>query len=273
MLKDFQKSILGSTGLKVGRLGLAASYGAPAEAFEEAFEKGCNYFYFGSGIKRAGMKKAIRNISARGKREEIIISIQTYARRGFLTGHFFKKILSSLNIEYADVLILGWHNKPPSKELVEMALSLKEKGLVKFLGMSGHNRSLFHQMAKERNFDLFHIRYNAAHRGAEDDSFPYLKGENPLGIATYTATRWGNLLKSKYMPKGEPPLKASDCYRFVLSNPLVDVCLCGPKNINEMREALSSLELGLLDFEEFNRIKRIGDHVHNSANNFFYSKF
>jgi hypothetical protein len=36
----FTKKILGRTGLKVGPLGLAASYGAPAEAFEEAFEKG-----------------------------------------------------------------------------------------------------------------------------------------------------------------------------------------------------------------------------------------
>ncbi|MFH2218623.1 MAG: hypothetical protein ABII68_03040 [Pseudomonadota bacterium] len=39
MKNNFQKGILGRTGLDIGRLGLAASYGAPAEAFEEAFER------------------------------------------------------------------------------------------------------------------------------------------------------------------------------------------------------------------------------------------
>ena len=41
-----QKRELGKTGLMAGRLGLGAGYGAPAAAFEEAFERGCNYFYW-----------------------------------------------------------------------------------------------------------------------------------------------------------------------------------------------------------------------------------
>jgi len=42
---DFnQKREIGSTGLMAGRLGLGAGYGAPVAAFEEAFERGCNYF-------------------------------------------------------------------------------------------------------------------------------------------------------------------------------------------------------------------------------------
>ena len=58
------KITLGRTGLNVGRLGISSSYGAPAEAFEEAFEKGCNYFSWGTFIKGRSkeMKKAIINI-------------------------------------------------------------------------------------------------------------------------------------------------------------------------------------------------------------------
>jgi len=52
--------ILGKTGLKAGRLGVGAGYGAPATAFEEAFERGCNYFYWTS--RKAGMRQAIMNI-------------------------------------------------------------------------------------------------------------------------------------------------------------------------------------------------------------------
>ena len=77
---EYRESILGRTGLRVGRLGLAASYGAPAEAFEEAFEKGCNYFYLGSGRHKAGMRRAIRNLCRQCQRDRLVIAIQTYAR-------------------------------------------------------------------------------------------------------------------------------------------------------------------------------------------------
>jgi hypothetical protein len=36
---SFEAGTLSRTGLKVGRLGVASSYGAPAEAYEEAFDR------------------------------------------------------------------------------------------------------------------------------------------------------------------------------------------------------------------------------------------
>ena len=72
-----EKRILGRTGLRVGRLGIASSYGAPAQAYEEAFEKGCNYFTIGSFIRgrRTGMIEAIRKLNEKGNRDEIVVSI------------------------------------------------------------------------------------------------------------------------------------------------------------------------------------------------------
>ncbi|MBW1984170.1 MAG: hypothetical protein JRI53_05580 [Deltaproteobacteria bacterium] len=269
MNNENQIRTLGNTGLKVGRLGVAASYGAPAEAFEEAFDKGCNYFYLGSGRHSGGMKQAIRNICDKGYRDKLVVAIHNYGRIGLLTEYFFKKTLRSLNIDHADVLILGWHNRRPANMLLDRALALKKKGLVKFLGMSGHKRSLFPKLADEGLFDLFHIRYNAAHRGAEQDAFPFLTGNESPGIITYTATRWRHLLNPKKMPPGESPLSAADCYRFVFSNPAVAVCLSGPANINQMREALTALDLGPLEPDEMKRIKLIGDYVHKTSKSFF----
>ena len=264
----FKERILGATGLNVGPLGLAASYGAPAEAFEEAFDKGCNYFYLGSGRHRAGMKRAIRNLCGQGRRDKMVVAIQSYARYGLLMEYFFKRNLRSMGLEQADILILGWHNRRPAPKLVERALALKEKGLFRFLGMSGHNRRLFPEMASTGQFDLFHIRYNAAHRGAEEETFPYLTGDNRPGIVSYTATRWGQLLNSKKMPAGESVPAPSDCYRFALSNPAVDVCLCGPRNMDQMREALAALDLGPLAAEDLERMKRIGDYIRSKNSRF-----
>ncbi len=269
MTEPFKQTALGNTGLLVGRLGLAASYGAPAQAFEEAFKKGCNYFYLGSGRHRSGMKKAIKNLIQQGHRDKIIIAVQTYARFGVMTELIYRQTLKNLGIDYADILVLGWHNSEPTSMLKNFAEKMKEKGFCRFVGMSGHNRSLFPQLAKDTLFDLFHIRYNPAHRGAAAECFPILNKPGGPGIVSYTATRWGHLLESKNMPQGQTALNASDCYRFVLSNPSVDVCMCGPKNIIQMKGALRSLDLGPLDEQEMKKVKIIGDHVHQTIGSFF----
>jgi len=267
-MDNFRERVLGRTGLRVGRLGLAASYGAPAEAFEAAFAKGCNYFYLGSGRHRAGMRQAVRNLCRQGQRDNLVVAIQSYARFGFLMEWFFKRNLRAMGIERADILILGWHNRRPSPGLVVRAQAMMAKGLCRFLGMSGHQRKLFPQMAVEGQFDLFHVRYNAAHRGAENDIFPRLQGDDRPGLVSYTATRWGQLLNSKKMPDGDSVPAPSDCYRFVLSNPAVDVCMCGPKNVDQMRDALSALELGPLGEDDMARMRRIGDYVHQHTRKF-----
>ena len=267
-MDEFRTTSLGQTGLKVGRLGVSASYGAPAEAFEEAFEKGCNYFYWGSK-RRSGMRQAIINICHKGKRDELVVLIQSYSRSAFLMEVFLKNALKSLNIESADVLLLGWHKRRPSQRMLDKCLELKAKGIYRYLAISSHNRSLFSLLARENVFDIFHLRYNAAHRGAESEVFDQFNDQERPGIVSYTATRWGQLLNPKKVPAGEKPLSASDCYRFVLSNPNVDICMCGPRDRSQMQEALRSLELGPLSKDELVRMRKIGDYVHAHSTKFF----
>ena len=109
---------------------------------------------------------------------------------------------------------------------------------------------------------MLHVRYNAAHRGAEREVFPFLPAEGAPGVVSYTNTRWGDLLAVRNMPAGQAPPRASDCYRFALSDPHVQVALCGPASDGQMKEALHALEAGPLDQEELARLRLIGDHVH-----------
>ena len=259
---DFtDRRILGRTGLSACRLGVSSGYGAPTEAFEEAFDRGINYFYWGS-MRNEAMAKAIRAIIARGTRDDLIIVLQSYSRSAGLMEIFFRRGLRTLGIDAADVLLLGWHNKLPSPRIMAKVLAMREKGMFRFLAVSGHNRHLFPTLAGDRNFDIFHIRYNAVHRGAEDEVFAKITDLDRPGLATYTATRWGDLLNPKKMPPGELPPRGADCYRFVLTNPAVDVCMTGPRNTEEMREALAALQLGPLSYEEKARMVRIGDFIH-----------
>jgi len=259
-----EQVILGRTGLKVGRLGIASGYGAPAAAIEEAFERGCNYMTWGTFMRGYSrhMCEAIRNIIAKGQRDRMALAMFTYAHQPFLTEHFLAKGLKSAGLDYADILILGFFSRPPSKRIIDGAIKLKEKGLVRFIGLSGHNRKLFPRLAEEDVFDVFHIRYNAVHRGAETESFPFLTGEDRPGVVNFTATAWGKLMNPKKMPPGERPPAATECYRFVLSNPAVDVCMTGVRTVEQMRQNLAVLEQGPMTEEELGRMRRIGDRIY-----------
>ena len=248
---------LGRTGLKVGRIGWGASYNAPPEAYEEGFERGCNYFYWLA--RRPNMKKALHNICRRGDRDKLVISVQSYVRSPMLLERSLAKALKALSLDHVDIFMLGWRNSTPSDKIMDRVLALRKKGMCRFIGLSGHQRLLFPKLSEQGIFDIYQIRYNAAHRGAETEAFPYLKD---AGVISFTATRWGHLLKQGRMPKGEKPLTSTDCYRFALSNPHVDVCLAGPKNKEEMRAALKTLDSPPLNQEELRRIHNIGDHVH-----------
>ncbi len=158
-------------------------------------------------------------------------------------------------------LMLAYYPNKPRKQLMNLALDLKEKGMVRHLALSGHSRKLFPKLL-ESPIDIFQVRYNAANSGAEKDVFPFCGGENRPGMISFTATRWGQLLKESKMPPGEEPLTAKDCYRFVLSNPAVDVCMTGARTLEMMRENLEVLDSGPLNPEEMERIRRIGDHVY-----------
>ena len=256
--------VLGRTGLKVGRIGIATGYGAPAEAIELAFERGCNYLTWGTFIRgrSAHAAEAIRRIVANGQREQLVLAMFSYAHQAFLTEKLFARGLRKVGLERADVLVLGFFSRPPGRAILDGAVRMKEKGLVRFIGLSGHNRKLFGELSREGVIDIFHIRYNAVHSGAEADAFPQLSGDNRPGVVTFTATSWGQLLKPRRMPAGEAPPPASDCYRFALSHPAVDVCMVGAGSLQHMREDLRALELGPLDPGEMARMRRIGDHIY-----------
>ena len=109
--------ILGRTGLRVGRLGIASGYGVPTAAIEEAFERGCNYFTWGTVIKgyKPQMRQALKNIVAKGQRDRLVLGMFTYAHNNFFTERLFVRGLKSAGLDHADVLILGYFSRRPSR--------------------------------------------------------------------------------------------------------------------------------------------------------------
>lgn len=255
----FGNTVLGATGLRVGRLGVAASYGVPAAALEAAFEQGVNYFYWGT-FRRSGFGQAIRNLSS--QRDRIVVVIQSYSRVAGLMKWSLERALGALHLDYADVLLLGLWNRPVPERILDTARKLKERGLVRYLAASSHDRPLIRRWVAGKEFDVVHFRYNAIHTGAETDIFPYLRGESRPGTVAYTATSWKQLLDPKKIPKNEKTPRASDCYRFVLARTEVDVCMTGPANADQMTEALEALRRGPMPEDELAWMRRVGAAIY-----------
>lgn len=142
----------------------------------------------------------------------------------------------------------------------EELMQLKESGKVRAIGVSIHDRVRAGKLAEESPLDLFMIRYNAAHPGAEHDIFPHLDKRKPAVVA-YTATSWRKLLRKPRDFAG-PAATAGDCYRFCLSSPHVDVVLTGPRDTSELRENLDALEKGPLSPDEMQWMRELGRAVH-----------
>jgi aryl-alcohol dehydrogenase-like predicted oxidoreductase len=263
-----ERRVLGRTGLEVGRLGISASYGVPGDALERAFERGVNYIYwgsrrlasFGEGLKRLGPQ-----------RDRFVLVIQSYTRMAGLMAGSLERALRALSFDHADVLLLGMWNKPVPPKILDAARQLKQRGLVRFLAVSTHQRTLVPAIAAANDFDIVHFRYNAAHPGAEKDIFPHLPAVNRPGLVSFTATSWGQLLGKSGLqgffmgahpiPQGERVPTATDCYRYVLSRPEVDVCLTGPASAAQMDEALEALRRGPMTEEELAWMQRVGRAV------------
>ena len=241
---------LGRTGLTVGPIGFGSSYGVPARAIERAVAAGCNYLCWGS-IQRGGMAEAIRNLP----RDQFRLALCTYSRIPMLMRRGVEKDLRALRCDYADVLLLGWWNAAVWPAVLDAGRELKERGLVRHLALSTHHLPFLERA--DDALDVYHLRYSAVHPAAETEVFPKL-GQPKPGIVAFTATSWGRLCNPRKTPPGERTPAATDCYRFALTQPAVDLCMTGPADEAQAEAAVRAVELGPLDAGELAWMRRVG---------------
>jgi aryl-alcohol dehydrogenase-like predicted oxidoreductase len=175
-------------------------------------------------------------------------------------GRSLNSALRALGTDYADFLLLGWWNALPPERILDAARRLRDQGRCRHIMISCHDRMAFRTFAEQPDISAVMVRYNAAHPGAEQEVFPVL-GQNPPAVISYTATRWGDLINPQVTPAGEATPRASDCYRFALTHPSVQVCIAGPKDRAELDEALCALDRGPMSADELAWMKRVGGEV------------
>ncbi len=91
----FERTVLGRTGLEVGRLGISSSYGVPGGALERAFERGVNYIYWGSR-RLASFGEGLKRLKP--QRDRFVLVIQSYTRVAGLMAWSLERALRALEL-------------------------------------------------------------------------------------------------------------------------------------------------------------------------------
>lgn len=259
-MSDFLHRQVPALGRRVHRVGVSASFGLDERGIEAAFERGLEYVFWNPTAA------SLTNVLGRLKpaqRERLVIA--TGPSFGYLASSVRRRVERALKIlrsDYIDVLQLYWLGRMSAyrRPIIDEMLRLKDEGKVKVIGASIHDRPRAGELAESGPLELFMIRYNAAHPGAETDIFPHLSRRHPAVVA-YTATAWRKLLVKPLGWNGEPATPG-DCYRFCLSSPHVDVVLMGVRTQQELEENLRVLDRGPLDDAEMQRLRAFGRVVH-----------
>ncbi|MDH5508832.1 MAG: aldo/keto reductase [Nitrospinota bacterium] len=262
MADIFENRVLGRTGFNVHPLGVGASYGVGAQGIREAFDRGVNYFYW-AWRRRGGMADGIREI-AKSDREKVFIVVTSLAPSEFMIRRSVEGALRALGTDYLDGLqFYVRKDHPPSMGWwMDAALKLKEEGKIRHICSTGHHRPNFAKFHSEPFMDIFHVRYNAVHRGAETEVFPQLpeKGSPARpGVVAFTVTCWRKLINASPNRIGGLPVPtAGDCYRFAMTNRNIDVTICGPADEEQMRHALDAVEKGPMTEDEMEWMRKVG---------------
>jgi aryl-alcohol dehydrogenase-like predicted oxidoreductase len=266
---DFTHTTLPVVNKRVLRMGIAANYGMqPADAFHAA-ERGANLWLWTPRYKAA--TPVIRSVVARD-RDEHVVGVLGMSYTAGMVRRGVEGALRKLGLDHLDVYLLAWMGRTAAftQGVQDELLRLKDEGKITAIGTSIHDRQRAGQLAADSILDLFMIRYNAKHPGAEQDIFPQLEARKPA-IWAYTATSWRQLLRpidGIQMPPfpGEsdaplPPLTAGLCYRFCLSSPHVHAVWTGPADRTQLDANLDALERGALSAEEEAWVREYGRQV------------
>lgn len=267
-------------GKPVCRLGLAARGGSLLDANDvaEALKRGVNFLNWparAEGPREAeAFGTAIASLGPR--REDVVVCIQLAARGAKQAADELRWTLRTLDTDYVDVVTFyyvehheEWKAIIAPGGALEYCRKAQADGLIRRIGLTSHQRPLAAEMAASGLLDVLMIRYNAAHRGAEQVIFPVTAARS-IPVIAYTALRWRALLRpTPDDPPGFEVPPAASWYRYVLQREAVAVVLAAPHDRAELLETLDVMQAaGPLDADEYERLADHGARVRSHAGTF-----
>jgi predicted aldo/keto reductase-like oxidoreductase len=260
---------------QVCRLGLASrgGCGLAPEDVDWAIERGVNYLNWCGHAD--GLSEAVKRLGSR--RRNVVVAVQFQSRTSREAAIEFRWLLDTLRTDYIDIATLYYVESAEEWSAItsrggawEWLDEQKRAGRLGLIGLTSHQRKLAASWAQSGLLDMLMIRYNAAHRGAENDIFP-VTAKRKMPVVSFTGLRWKALLETTPEdPLDFVPPTAADCYRFCLASEDITVVLTAPGNRKELEDNLTLLD----DWRapspmEIGTMRAHGDRVRRRAGTFW----
>ena len=171
--------------------------------------------------------------------------------------------------KYTTAHVTGSTSTALMRTAAEAVEAARADGVVRSIGLTSHQRPLAARWAESGRLDMLMLRYNAAHRGAEQEVFP-LTRRLAMPVVTYTGLRWGALMRSTPAdPTHFHPPTAPQWYRFALCQEAITTVLMAPNGRRELEENLTLLEPWQgIDPTQLAAMRDHGDRVRRHAGHF-----
>jgi len=240
MAYDIPRTTLGRTGLTVTRFGLGGAYCESVDGYRAALDCGINYVDT-ARVYRDGEDEKVIGQAIRGRRDDLILATKTGQRSAEDARKELETSLRLLGTDYIDIYQIHHLNTQPEREqalgpggAMETVQKAKEEGLIRFIGVTGHDWVQIGKAVATGLFDTVLCWYNCAMKEPEETVFPEAQTHN-TGVIIMNASRNDKLFDG---PGAPPP---EQFYRYVLSHSAVNVTVMGLRDVERFGQIASAL--------------------------------
>lgn len=275
---------IGNTGMSASVIGLGAEhldnkpYDVVEETIHAALDRGINImdvFMPGDEVRR-NIGKALgsrrKDMIIQGHIGSVDLKQQYDISRDLPTCKmYFEKLLSHLGTDYIDVGMLFFIDSDEAFEqiyangIVDYALDLKAKGIIRAIGMSSHQPDIAHKLLKTGIVDLMMFSINPAFDMTPPDKhvlttfddkqfseqeyitidpvraelYKYCEQQN-IAITVMKTLGGGRLLSAEHSPF-KKEMTVTQCIHYALTRPAVISTMIGCQSAKQVEEAVGYL--------------------------------
>ncbi len=240
--------VLGRTGEKVSLLGVGGAHigrGSREDAvriIRTAIDEGVNFldnaWAYHDGRSEEYMGAALKD----GYREKAFLMTKTRARDRETARVQLEESLRRLDLDVIDLWQFHECNHPEEPEriygegAIEFALDARDRGLIRYIGFTGHNLPSVHEAMIDRGFEWDSVQmplniFDAHYRSFQKAVIPKALEKN-IGVIAMKTCGGGGLLQSGVV-------NVAECLRYAMNLPVATV-VSGMDSMDTLRQNLAT---------------------------------
>lgn len=261
-------NILGNTGIKVSKLCFGGLTVGPLQAnlspadggriIRHAFENGVNF------IDTAQLYETYDHIKEGLKgfnRQDIVIASKSYAYDEKTALQSVEEALKALDTDYIDVFMLheqeSEHTLRGHYEALETFLKLKEKGIIRAVGLSTHAVAGVNAAIKYKEIEVIHPIINISGLGIIDGNL-----EDMLKAVRTFHQQGGGVFSMKPLGGGNLLNRVEKSFDFALGLDCVDSIAVGMQTIDEVNYNIKRFQGNTIEAQLKEAVKKQPRKLH-----------